>query len=222
MASNLLTLGCSFTYQDGWANYIQKNSEYNVINLSIGAGSNSTQIQRFNDFILANPNIKFDAIWQITYLTRFNMRLPPNHPDVLAKAYLPAVDKGFIYADKSPFANYFDKQKHIDILNSDYTNKYAQLLNVNNELGSLMASLLLLKKLSQKCLIFFGDEIFSDSSIKESIERFLMAYQINFISADDSLLGWAKKNNLSFHPDGHPTRETYQQYAQNIILPNFK
>jgi len=222
MILNLLTLGCSFTHQDGWANYIQENSQYDVINLSIGAGSNSTQIQRFNDFILDNPDIKFDAIWQITYLTRFNIRLSPDHPDILTKTYLPAVDKGFVYADQSPYVNYFDKQKHIDILNSDYTNEYTRLLNVNNDLSSLMCSLLLLKKISQKCLIFFGDKIFDNESVKESVENFLITHQINFISTDDSLLGWAKKNNLSLQSDGHPTRETYRQYAQDIILPNFK
>jgi len=222
MAPNLLTLGCSFTQQDGWVNYIQENYNYNIINLAIGAGSNTTQIKRFNDFVLANPSMIFDAIWQITYLTRFNIRLAPNHPDILSKKYLPIIDKGFIYAQESPITNYFDKQKHVDILITDYTNNHKHLLDVNDELSSLMTSLLLLKKISQKCLIFFGDDLIVDTELKKLIEEFLITHQINFISADESLLGWGKKNNLSFQLDRHPTRETYRQYAQDIILPNFK
>jgi len=221
MTQTLLTLGCSFTHQDGWANYIQENSNYNVINLAIGAGSNTTQIRRFNDFLLNDSKITFDAIWQLTYLSRFNIRLPPDHPDILAKKYMPKIDKGLVYAEESPNRNYFDNQKHVDILNSDYTNDYIHLLDINDELSSLLTTLLLLKKISQKCLIFFGDDLTSDILLKKSIESFLTNHQINFIPSDYSLLTWANKNNLPLQPNGHPERVTYRQYAKDILLPNF-
>lgn len=231
MIKNLLVLGCSFTHQDGWANQIAKDLDYSCDNLAVGASSNRTQINRFSDFVLANPYDNFDAIWQITYISRNNTRLPVDHPDVVFKKYMtaemrklyaenPFYSPDWVYADPSPYANYFDNTKHMDILHWD-SKPYDHLLDITNELSALLVSILLLKNLSSKCLIFFGDDVLP-SEHKESFINFLQKYQINHIPIDTNLVSWAKNNNLSFADDMHPTKDTYQKYAREILLPNFK
>lgn len=232
MTKNLLVLGCSFTHQDGWANQIAKELDYSCMNLAVGSSSNRTQINRFNDFVLANSNYEFDAIWQITYISRNNTRLPIDHPDVVFKKYMtaelrklyaenPFYSPDWVYADESPCANYFDNTKHMDILHWEYSKPYDHLLDITNELSSLLVSILMLKKLSKKSLIFFGDDVLPPE-YKQRFVDFLQKYQINHIPIDCNLVAWARKNNLPFADDMHPTKDTYQQYAKEILLPQIK
>jgi hypothetical protein len=221
---NLLVLGDSLTTQPGWANQIARDLDYSCINLAMRGCGNKTQIHRLNDFILADPSIEFDVIWQISYFGRTNIRLPKDHPDVLFKKY----GESPIY--ESPYPNYFDSTKHMDILNTiwvkGFSNHYS---NMNNDLSTLLASILFVKKLSNKCLIFFGDDVFLYNDIsphtvlKGQFTTFFQSNQINFIPFENNLVPWARRNNLSFKDDNrHPTEETYQKYATEILLPNFK
>ena len=222
-SSNLLvTCGCSFTQQPGWANHVKDYFAYNkLINLAIGGGTNHTQINRINDFVLS-CNQPFDLVWQITFPTRTgNMRLPPDHPDVISKKYMPTHDNGFTYAQQSPIENYIDQKRHVDILYDDYVLKRQDFFyaNINNNIGQLLCTMLLVNQLADHMLIFFGvDDI--DPLIVERMQDFFTKKQIAFVPYDQNLLGYVSTNGLALADDGwHPAKESYINWADDVLIP---
>jgi hypothetical protein len=222
--TKLVTCGCSFTEQDGWAKQVMNHFHYSGhTNLAVGAGSNSTQVNRINDFVLQNTHA-FDVVWQITYPTRANLRLPPDHPDIVLKKYLPWRNKGFKYAQPSPVVNYVDLKRHVDILNTDYVYKKQppDLVDTNNEIARMLCAMLLCKNISNNMLVFFGTDSIEPLQI-EKIEEFLSKSNIAFVPHSLNLLDYVKNNQLEYSDDGvHPAKQSYIEYADNILIPAMK
>lgn len=223
MRKFLVTCGCSFTEQDGWAKHIKQVARYDdLLNLAIGGGTNDTQINRINDFVLTHNRPSFDLIWQMTYPIRTpNVRLSPDHPDVINQAYMPKKDRGFTYAHHSPVRNYIDDQAHLDVLYEDYNNKVNNFFYINphNDVSRLLCSILLLKKLADRILVFFGvDDV--DQQIVSRTEDFFTREKILFIPYSQNLLRYVKNKNLRLAEDNwHPARESYITYANEVLLP---
>jgi hypothetical protein len=220
--NTLVTCGCSFTQQSGWANHVRDYFAYQkLLNLAIGGGTNHTQINRINDFLLST-NQPFDLIWQITFPTRTgNMRLPPDHPDVVGKKYMPTHNNGFMYAQRSPIKNYIDSKFHIDILYDDYVLKRQDFFyaDINNDISQLLCTMLLVNQLADHMLVFFGiDDI--DQIIVDQMETFFTNRQIAFVPYTQNLLGYVKSNQFALADDKwHPANESYVIWADHILIP---
>lgn len=220
--TTLVTCGCSFTQQDGWAKHVKQTLGYErLLNFAVGGGTNNTQINRFNDFLLSNDR-PFDMIWQITYPSRTsNLRLPPDHPDVVSKKFLPRRDRGFTYAQVSPQVNYIDGRRHVDILYDDYVLRRhdAFYSDVNNDLSQLLCTVFLASKLAQRLLIFFGVDNIESQQV-DAMERFFLEKDIPFVAYQKNMFEYVKHNNLPLAEDGwHPAQESYVDYAEKILLP---
>jgi hypothetical protein len=222
--TKLVTCGCSFTQQDGWARHVKAYFEYaDLLNLSVGGGTNTTQINRINDFVLSNTGQRsVDIIWQITYPSRIsNLRLPRDHPDVIAKKYMPWHDRGFTYAQPSPLPNYIDQQRHMDILHDEYVMKKQDIhyCNINNDISRLLCTMLLLKKVSRNLLVFFGANNIENNIIIK-MEEFFIREKIAYVSYDNNLLDYVNDNNLELADDKfHPAKQSYTTYADEILIP---
>jgi hypothetical protein len=218
----LVTCGCSFTQQSGWADHVKDYFAYDKLtNLAIGAGTNRTQINRINDFVLS-PYKPFDLIWQITFPTRTsNMRLPPDHPDIVSKKYMPKHNNGFTYAQRSPTKNYIDSQRHVDILHDDYVLKNQDFFysNINNDISQLLCTIWLANQLADHMLVFFGvDQI--DQLVVDQMQEFFANKQIAFVPYTQNLLRYVNSNNLALAKDNwHPAKESYVDWADNILIP---
>jgi hypothetical protein len=221
-SKTLITCGCSFTQQPGWANYVNKHFTYEKLtNLAVGAGTNNTQINRINDFVLSN-NQPFDLIWQITFPERTsNIRLPPDHPDVITKKYKPRIDRGFTYAQISPIKNYVDDQRHVDILHDGYVLPRQPLLysDINNDVSRLLCTILLMNKVADHVMIFFGiDNV--DQLIVDRMQEFFLKEKIPFVPYQHNLLGHVKHYNMAMAQDGwHPAQESYVAWADTVLIP---
>jgi len=217
----LVTCGCSFTEQDGWANHVKNHFDYDKLtNLAVGAGSNQTQINRINDFVLSN-NQKFDLIWQITFPTRTNMRLPPDHPDVVGKKYMPKHNAGFVYAQRSPIGNYVDGKRHVDILYEDYVSKKQDFFyaNINNSVSHLLCTIWLAARLANHAMVFFGVDDIDPLTVKR-MEEFFSQQKIQFVPHTQNLLKYVNDNNLALANDGwHPAKESYVSWADHVLIP---
>ena len=149
------------------------------------------------------------------------MRLPPDHPDVVNKTYLPKTDAGFTYAQRSPVQNYVDGLKHVDILHDEYVLKRKEFFyaDINNDISQLLCTMLLTYHLADRMLVFFGvDNV--DVAIVEAMQKFLVDQQIPFVPYTQNLLGYVKNNNLDLAEDGwHPAQISYETYARNILIP---
>lgn len=222
LQTQLIACGCSFTEQAGWANQVKTALDYRKLrNLAIGGGTNRTQVNRFNDFLLSNHE-PFDLIWQITFPDRVsNIRLPPDHPDVVTKKFLPRSDRGFTYAQRSPCANYIDGRKHVDVLYDEYVSRVQDpfYADVNNDLSQMLCAILLAKKLARNVMVFFAIDTVDAQQII-AMETFFQKYHIPFVPYDKNLLAFVKKNHLAMAQDGfHPAHESYTSYADKVLLP---
>ena len=219
----LLTAGCSFTQQQGWANMVQQQCGYRQLkNLAIGGSSNDTQINRVNDFVLSRHD-PFDMIWQVTFLSRINLRLPIDHPDVVNKRYMPKKDQGFTYAEASPVANLIDGTRHVDVLYDEYVWRHRDLgfLDVNNELARLLCAMLLAKKLASRFMVFFAANDV-DERQSSRVQEFFARENITSVPYKDNLLDWTQSRNLPLAADGfHPAQSSYESYAAEVIIPAF-
>jgi hypothetical protein len=218
----LVTCGCSFTQQDGWAKHIKNYYEYfHHLNLAIGAGTNNTQINRINDFILSNPE-PFDLVWQITYPSRTsNMRLSPDHPDVVTKNYKPRIDRGFTYAQVSPIKNFIDDQKHVDILYDGYVlpRQEIRYANINNDVSQLLCTMMLVSKFAQHLMIFFGVDDIEQMQV-DRMQEFFGRANIPFVPYQHNLLGYVKHHQLGLAEDHfHPAKQSYVTWADSVLIP---
>ena len=85
--STLHTFGCSLTASTNWPNKLADRLRLSLVNHSVPAGDNLTQIRRFKDQLLENKiNSNDHIIWQITYL---NLVLPAVDPSIVSPINAP-------------------------------------------------------------------------------------------------------------------------------------
>ena len=219
---SLITLGCSITSLSGWKEKIASTLAVPLINLSQSAGSNTLQIQRLHEYIINNSLVDQDIIiWQIT-APRFSQRLVATVENAMLAAEIQKTQFGgsevmVHYSSKS--INFFDDQRRIDILcNSPLINDHVRRdFNDADELESVLATLILLKKFHPRLLVFLGWHDVINRDFKEKFFAQLTKNQIDFVA--DPLVDWVKRNNLPFDDSLHPKQESHESYALNVLLP---
>lgn len=214
ISSQLVTFGCSLTRQEGWANYISSHQGQNLVNYSIGSSSNQTQIYRFQDWTLCNNNQSVDIIWQITYLHRNGKRFSLDHPDIP----LVHTNERCSVTCHTPHFNLIDGTNHVEILDgNEYIRQFDRYRNFEQELVDLLFVLTVAKKLANRLIVFYGDQV-GDSKTMDCFSNLLDQFEI--INTRIPMVSWARKNSLPFSTvHDHPEKVTYEEYAKQILLP---
>jgi len=215
--TNLVALGCSLTEGlQSWPSYIANRYNLQLVNLALGAGSNTTQVNRIHDYILTQPITDSLVIWQITYFHRYGYRYPVYYraedlPEVLSK------EEFSTYS--SPFPNYFDNTYHLDVANY-YCHDQTQA-NTFLHMSELFCTILLVKHIFKNVLVFFADntEMIPFNNVYSLIEEFFHKHQIDYVSLDHALNPWCLKNLMPMDETRHPTIETYNKYAEEFLIP---
>lgn len=214
--TNLVTLGCSLTEGLSWPSYIANCYNLQLTNLALGAGSNTTQVNRIHDYILTQPITDSLVIWQITYFHRYGYRYPPYYresdlPDVLSTEEFRILP--------SPIPNYFDNTHHLDVANF-YCHDRVQA-NTFLHMSELFCTILLVKHIFKNVLVFFADntEMVPFKNVYPLIEEFFQKHQIDYVSLDHALNPWCLKNLMPMDETRHPTIDTYNSYAEKFLIP---
>jgi hypothetical protein len=88
----------------------------------------------------------------------------------------------------------------------------------NQEAETLLATLILLKKLHSKLLVFAG----WDSAVEHKEKFFTKLAEHNVDSVEQSLVDWVKENNLSMMDDLHPAKDSYASYGLTVLVPKLQ
>ena len=96
-------------------------------------------------------------------------------------------------------------------------------VDYNDELQSLLATIILAKKVTNKMIVVFGwDEVVPSEYIGD-FKEFLSTHKIDFI--DESYLSFVIRNNLKFsdyvYPN-HPTKDSAVFFVENVVYPRLK
>lgn len=216
----LITLGCSFTHQVGWAAYVERCTELPLVNLSQSAGSNQIQQYRFQEYILRE---RIDGselvIWQITSTQRKHSRIKTNMVwriklgkelfdiDSTKKDYFPTITK--------KNKNLFDDEARIDFLSS--TTQIPSPTDEEQLIEDLLFHLVIAKKFFPNLLVIFGWDRVLPSKYMQKFKDMLTLFNIEYI--EDSILEWCKKHHLPMAGTQHPTHRSYQEYGEKVIMP---
>lgn len=217
--AKLLTLGCSLTYLKGWKEKLSELLNYENVNLSVVAGSNNLQINKFMEYILDNDIHKDDIIvWQITYTTRNGLRLSSNSP--LSEMAISIQNKTFAPLSSHYDINHnvFDKLPRYDLLcRSPILNEKDIILEFdeNDQLQKLLSVLILVRKWHDRLLVIFGSDKVIDDENKKIFTDYFTKHNVNYI--DQSFTKWVFNARLNFLDMAHPDDEAGQEYAKRVL-----
>ena len=221
----LFTFGCSMTDYEGIKERLSELLDVELINSAQSAGSNQLQVKRFHQLILENQISSDDIIyWQVTFSHRRFKRLMKHHLPVIEEIQLNSFTHEGVHFKTSK--NIFDGEIRIDLMsNSPWLEDNLDEIDVdyNDELQSLLATIILAKKVTNKMIVVFGwDEVVPSEYIGD-FKEFLTTHKIDFI--DESYLSFVIRNNLKFsdyvYPN-HPTKDSAVFFAENVVYPRLK
>jgi hypothetical protein len=122
--------------------------------------------------------------------------------------------------------NIFDGEIRIDLMsNSPWLEDNLDEIDVdyNDELQSLLSTIILAKKVTNKIIVVFGWDEVVPSEYMGGFKEFLDKHKIDFI--DESYLSFVIRNNLKFsdyvYPN-HPTKDSAVFFAENVVYPRLK
>ena len=216
----LFTFGCSLTEFEGIKEKLSSLLNVELINSAQAAGSNQLQINKFNELVLEDKITNNDIIYlQITFMYRKYKRLTMRDLDIVEDIqktkhkYI-----GSHYVIKS--LNVFDNEKRIDLMsNSPWfeSNLDESEVDFNNDLQTLLSTIILAKKITKNVLVVFGwDDIIPLEYIK-TFKTYLNKHNIKYI--DKSYLSFINENNLDYMDDLHPTKKSAEIFAETIVYP---
>jgi hypothetical protein len=216
----LFTFGCSLTHFKGIKEKISNLLNIEFINFAESAGSNQLQVNKFNELVLENEITNEDIIyWQITFMYRRYQRLMKHNLSKIE--YMGKSDSNFLgptFVMSKP--NIFDNYERIDLLStSAWHHKCIDESDVdhNQNLQTLLSTIILSKKITKKVLVVFGwDEVIDDEHLN-IFKKYLVKNNIKYV--DESYLTYIKKNNLEIMDSLHPTEKSAEFFAENVIYP---
>lgn len=214
----LIVLGDSFTHgNEGWADYLSKKLNRELVNLAERASSNELQVKLMQEFLLDN-DIKNDiVIWQIGMSWRPWTRVGIENLEKVKRIDRLMMAKG-LYHYVSKFKNKFDNDYRIDLLDLSPMNKNKDNLDEPQILQDMLFMFYMINKTNSKILIFRGQTDFISNEHWEILKELLNKKNIPFL--EETLVDWCKQNNLSFSKDNwHPTTESYQKFCDEIFIP---
>jgi hypothetical protein len=211
----LVTLGCSLTHNYGLADELANLMNMELLNLAHVAGSNQLQINRFHEVILNKKIDKTDVIyWQVTGMARSYSRLQMDRFKEIDKIQKEQFT-GFFHHYVCDSVNIFDKKNRIDLLSNSPINPI--VLDVNQELQTLLSTIILASHFTHRIIVVFGWENVMSKYQMSIFKKQLLEHQINYI--DESYLEYAIINGLEMMDDNHPAYVSGRIFSKKIIYP---
>ena len=218
--SKLITLGCSITSQCGVKEHLSKLLNLENLDLSHPGGSNQLQVKRLFELFLNNQIEKNDIVyWQITGVYRNYLRLQLDSQqqveDIQKNNFKNTFYHHYTYSKNK---NIFDQKNRIEILcNSPLVeNEFDE----NDELQTLLGTIILLKQYCKNIIIVFGWKEVMTIDQETVFKKLLNEYGINFV--DEYFLEFSKNRNMPMMDDMHPSSEAGILYAEEVIYKKIK
>jgi ABC-type uncharacterized transport system fused permease/ATPase subunit len=225
MFNRLISLGCSLTHQIGWADQVASTLEIPLINLAVSAGSNQIQQKRIQEFILRNGISNHDlVVWQITgtsrhynrerltFKWRHNLKKELTDSDEIKR------DPSYHFTFTRSSQNLIDFEERIDFL---CTSPYA-IGNIDEAdlLEDILFHLVTIKKYTPYLLVVLGWEQAITNQNRNKFIKLLKEYHIDCV--DEYICEWCANQNLPFDGTLHPSHNSYQEYALNVLIPKIR
>lgn len=216
----LFTFGCSVTQFPGKKEHLASLLNLELVNLSHPAGSNQLQVKRLIELIVNNELKNDDIIyWQITADTRNFMRLKGSSKEQLVKIQETQMRQGLHHYITSKFNNLFDNEERYDLLMISPIIE-RQDFDVQDELQTLLGTLILLKSYCPKLLVSFGWKRVIQINHMPIFKKALATHKIDFI--EEYFVEFSRENNLEMLDNMHPGPEAGQRFAEDIIFKKIK
>jgi hypothetical protein len=217
--SKLITLGCSITSQCGVKEHLSKLLNLENLDLSHSAGSNQLQVKRLFELFLNNRIEKNDIVcWQITGVYRNYLRLQLDSQQQVEDIQKNNFKDPYHHYTYSKNKNIFDQKNRIEILcNSPLVeNEFDE----NDELQTLLGTIILLKQYCKNIIIVFGWKEVMLTDQKTVFKKLLNEYDIDFV--DEYFLEFSKDRNMPMMDNMHPGLEAGTLYAEEVIYKKIK
>lgn len=222
---NLLTFGCSLTYDPGVKERLSELLGYNLISYAQMAGSNGLQINRFHERIFTSTIDTTDIVyWQITSPYRNAVRLYP-YPNIVSEIEK-VQEEEFAPTNRYHFVkdsyNVFDKLPRYDMLcNSPWSNVGHENFDLNDQLQNIVSNIVLCSKIYPKTLVVYGwKSMFNDAQL-ETINYFFDKHNVHVL--DTFYLDWVVDKRLNmWDNDCHPDKEAGAKFAEEVVYPKMK
>jgi len=214
----LITLGDSFTHgKDGWAEYLSKKLNKELVNLAEKAASNELQVKLMQEFLLDNNITNDIVVWQIGMSWRPWVRLGIENLEKVKRVDRLMNAKG-LYHYISKFQNKFDNEYRIDLLDLSPMNKSKEELDEPQILQDMLFMFYMIKRMNSKVLVFRGQTDFISLEHWKILKKLLDKKDIPFL--EETLVDWCRENNLEFSKDDwHPTSESYRIFCDKVFVP---
>jgi hypothetical protein len=215
----LYYLGCSLSsnpYPDKPIR-VAELLDLDLKNLAVPAGSNLLQCRRLQNEIISDSICSTDiVVWQITYATRPFARLP-NAKSTEVEIAQSRFHNGHIhYVVSQP--NIFDNKVRFDLLcNSPLNDVYVKDHDLEDQLETLLYSMIALKKICPNLLIYLGANTVMPLKYHKKFFSYLSMHAIEFLP--ESYLDWTIKNKLPIDDTLHPCAISARTFAEQIVYP---
>jgi len=232
----LIALGDSLTSKDNsWPNPLSKQLDCELINFGITASQNLLQIQLFQDWILDN-DLKADdiIIWQIGMSSDPVIAVGLEQKSRVERLERRVQKKFSMSHYHLRGNNKIDKTERFNLLHiSPMYRKLNTMSHPNPEADVLQTMLFMFTMMKLVCprvLVVLGADWMIKKEHWENMKEFFVKKDIAFL--DKSIVTWCSENNLQFledlfevptsHPRGHPTKESFEIYTEQVLLPKLK
>jgi len=209
-----IALGCSFTAQDGFINYINQTYNFNIENLAVPAGSNWLQTHRLNNLLIDNQvDSSSTLLWQITSPTR-------------SFEILPSVQSQF--KNGIPFNGIFDwHPEKINLYGVEHTallsnNNYFQDKNINSyyNMQTLICDIYKWSKIVKKIIVYLGwSSVIPADQFEKTFFPLQNLTNVEILPVESSICDWCKDQSLTFSDTCHPTNNSYIAWGKKILVP---
>jgi hypothetical protein len=222
----LITLGDSLTAgTHSWSVPLSNKLNCELINFALPASQDLLQVHLFQQWLLDNDFETNDiVVWQIAFSKDPVVNVPSENLEKIKRASAHAM-RAFKLHDHLFNENKIDKSERISLLYiSPIFGKFVNRKHPVDEpevLQNLLFTFNIIRKLCPKLLIIRGrDEFVSPDNWERMKDIFS---QKGIAWSDDSVHDWVKRNKMPLLADGvHPTVESMNIYAMNVIYPKFK
>jgi len=215
--TNYIALGCSLTAQEGWVAKLSSSKNLSIRNLAVSAGSNELQIARLRNLIFQNEiNNEIVLIWQITGWQREFQVLRPSQDN---KKYMNG-EPGKGSFDYWNLDNSLDDSDTIALLAGNAYFKSFPLKHTQYAIQHLTSEIWLWSRLVKHIFICTGWAGICNEKGYTKMSTFLNKQSnISLLPAEYSIFDWCKSKNLPLSDDTHPSKESYEQWAESVLWP---
>jgi len=209
-----VALGCSLTAQDGFVNYINQNYNLEIENLAVSAGSNALQMHKLNNLLIRNQIGKDTTLlWQITSPARDFEILPK-----IEKKFQNGIPYEGTFDWIPEKINLYDSNQIVLLCNNEYF-KHQPIKALFN-MQSLACDLYKWSKIVKRIILYVGwNSMMSPTLLRQFMDFLKNTSNIEILDSKSSIVDWCQEKKLDFEDTGHPTKDSYIQWGNEVLIP---